>query len=171
LSKEGQDPDVERLLEGFAFLTGRLKQQLDQELPELSNTLVQLLWPNYARVVPSYSVIKYDAVKNGRENIVINKGTEVLSKLKPDTIQCKFKTVYETTIMPFELEKVNYSNFGQKSSLNLSFKTTNSSTLKDIKFESFKNFFKWFRIFISRFISFFNELCRKYRSYFKEYRK
>lgn len=140
LSKEGQDPDVERLLEGFAFLTGRLKQQLDQELPELSNTLVQLLWPNYARVVPSYSVIKYDAVKNGRENIVINKGTEVLSKLKPDTIQCKFKTVYETTIMPFELEKVNYSNFGQKSSLNLSFKTTNSSTLKDIKFESLRIF-------------------------------
>ena len=30
LAVEGQDPDVERLLEGFAFLTGRLRQKLDK---------------------------------------------------------------------------------------------------------------------------------------------
>ncbi|MGB6328287.1 MAG: type VI secretion system baseplate subunit TssF, partial [Halarcobacter sp.] len=59
LSKEGQDPDVERLLEGFSFLTGRLKQQLNQELPEVAHTLVQLLWPNYVRPIPSYSIIQY----------------------------------------------------------------------------------------------------------------
>jgi type VI secretion system lysozyme-like protein len=62
LSKEGQDPDVERLLEGFSFLTGRLKQQLDYELPEVSHTLVQLLWPNYIRPIPSYSIIKYESI-------------------------------------------------------------------------------------------------------------
>lgn len=32
----GRDPDVERLLEGFAFLTGRLRQKLDDELPEIT---------------------------------------------------------------------------------------------------------------------------------------
>ncbi|MDU3889721.1 MAG: type VI secretion system baseplate subunit TssF, partial [Serratia liquefaciens] len=41
--------DVERLLEGFAFLTGRLRQKLDDELPELSHSLMHLLWPNYMR--------------------------------------------------------------------------------------------------------------------------
>ena len=30
LAKEGQDPDVERMLEGFAFLTGRLHQRFDE---------------------------------------------------------------------------------------------------------------------------------------------
>lgn len=35
LGQAGRDPDVERLLEGFAFLTGRLRQKLDDELPEL----------------------------------------------------------------------------------------------------------------------------------------
>src|SRR5690606_41400294 len=42
LAVEGQDPDVERLLEGFAFLTGRLRQKLDDELPELTHSLMAL---------------------------------------------------------------------------------------------------------------------------------
>lgn len=29
LSRQETDPDVERLLEGFAFLTGRLRERLD----------------------------------------------------------------------------------------------------------------------------------------------
>ncbi|SFV57462.1 Protein ImpG/VasA [hydrothermal vent metagenome] len=46
LAKEGQDPDVERMLEGFAFLTGKLRQKFDEELPEVAHNLVQLLWPS-----------------------------------------------------------------------------------------------------------------------------
>src|SRR5690606_11958779 len=49
LGQSGRDPDVERLLEGFAFLTGRLRQKLDDELPELTHSLMHLLWPNYMR--------------------------------------------------------------------------------------------------------------------------
>ncbi|WP_201491998.1 type VI secretion system baseplate subunit TssF, partial [Pseudomonas paracarnis] len=39
LAEAGQDADVERLLEGFAFLTARLRQKLDDELPELTHSL------------------------------------------------------------------------------------------------------------------------------------
>ncbi|WP_205895569.1 type VI secretion system baseplate subunit TssF, partial [Pseudomonas viridiflava] len=53
LGQAGLDPDVERLLEGFAFLTGRLRQKLDDELPELTHSLMNLLWPNYLRPLPS----------------------------------------------------------------------------------------------------------------------
>src|SRR5574344_561433 len=84
LSKEGQDPDVERLLEGFAFLSGSLNQLLDQELPEVAHTLVQILWPNYNRVIPSYSIIEYKSNKHSSENILIEKDNEVLSKVKPN---------------------------------------------------------------------------------------
>ena len=34
LGQAGRDPDVERLLEGFAFLTGRLRQKLDDEIED-----------------------------------------------------------------------------------------------------------------------------------------
>ena len=43
LSEEGDDPDVERLFEGFAFLTGRIRQKLDDEIPEVSHSLIELL--------------------------------------------------------------------------------------------------------------------------------
>jgi type VI secretion system protein ImpG len=53
LAESGRDPDVERLLEGVAFLTGRLRQKLDDELPELTHSLMHLLWPNYMRPLPA----------------------------------------------------------------------------------------------------------------------
>ncbi|MGH8409629.1 MAG: type VI secretion system baseplate subunit TssF, partial [Pseudomonas sp.] len=46
LDKQGaRDPSVERLFEGFAFLMGRLREKLDDDLPELTEGLVSLLWP------------------------------------------------------------------------------------------------------------------------------
>ncbi len=45
LDKPGAcDPSVERLFEGFAFLMGRLREKLDDDLPELTEGLVSLLW-------------------------------------------------------------------------------------------------------------------------------
>ena len=35
LSGQTPDPDVERLLEGVAFLTGLLRQKLEDEFPEI----------------------------------------------------------------------------------------------------------------------------------------
>ena len=58
LSRESQDPDVERLLEGFAFLTGRLREKLDDELPEVAHSLIELVWPNYLRPLPSMAVVE-----------------------------------------------------------------------------------------------------------------
>lgn len=138
LAKEGQDPDVERLLEGFAFLAGKLHQQLDQELPEVAHTLVQLLWPNYTRVIPSYSIIQYEALKDSNKNVLIKRGTEVLSKIKADAVQCKFRTTYDTKIMPIDINSINYFIYGKKSSLELNMKVTNSSTLQDIVFDDLR---------------------------------
>ncbi|WP_148873133.1 type VI secretion system baseplate subunit TssF, partial [Serratia marcescens] len=56
--KEG-DPDVERLLEAFAFLSGSLRQKLEDEFPELTHSLINMLWPNYLRPVPAMTIIEY----------------------------------------------------------------------------------------------------------------
>src|ERR1700759_5007720 len=53
-----RDPHIERLFEGFAFLMGRLRQKLDDELPELTEGLVSLLWPHYLRMIPSLSILE-----------------------------------------------------------------------------------------------------------------
>lgn len=56
--KEG-DPDVERLLEAFAFLSGGLRQKLEDEFPEFTHGIIRMLWPNYLRPVPAMTVIEY----------------------------------------------------------------------------------------------------------------
>ena len=40
------DPDVERLLEGFAFLTARLREKVEDEFPELTHSMINMLWPH-----------------------------------------------------------------------------------------------------------------------------
>lgn len=56
LDKAGTpDPYVERLFEGFAFSVGRLREKIDDDLPELTEGLVSMLWPHYLRTIPSLS--------------------------------------------------------------------------------------------------------------------
>lgn len=52
LSGSSSDPDVERLLEGVAFLTAQIREKLDDEFPEIIHELIQLIWPHYLRPVP-----------------------------------------------------------------------------------------------------------------------
>jgi hypothetical protein len=49
LSGPKPDPDVERLLEGVAFLNGLLQQKLDDEFPELVHSLMDVVFPHYMR--------------------------------------------------------------------------------------------------------------------------
>lgn len=51
--------DIERLLEGVAFLTGNLRQKIEDEFPELTHGLIKMLWPNYLRPVPAMTLIEY----------------------------------------------------------------------------------------------------------------
>ena len=59
LADRGSDPDVERILEGTAFLCGRIREKLDDELPELTASVMALLWPHYLRPIPSMSVLEF----------------------------------------------------------------------------------------------------------------
>ena len=140
LSKEGQDPDVERLLEGFAFLTGRLKQQINKELPEVSHTLVQLLWPNYVRQIPSYTIVQYEPLKDENETVLVQKNSKILSKSVADGVQCHFKTSYDTEVMALDIEKINYFVHGEKSSMELDFSMTSSGSLDDLNLKKLRFF-------------------------------
>src|ERR1700754_1022058 len=75
-----RDPHVERLFEGFAFLMGRLRHKLDDELPELTEGLVSMLWPHYLRMIPSLSILELSP-ENGvlQKHETLAPGLEVVS--------------------------------------------------------------------------------------------
>jgi len=140
LAKEGQDPDVERMLEGFAFLTGKLHQKFDEELPEVAHNLVQLLWPSYIRPIPSYAIVQFDGLKNDLKNETVPKSLQLLSKASSNGVTCKFQTAYETEVMPLVLDSVEYLTYGQKATIELDFKMSVSGSLSEMSFETLRLF-------------------------------
>ena len=56
---EVADPYVERLLEGFAFLTARVQLKLEAEQPQLIAHLLESLYPNFLAPVPSMMVVPW----------------------------------------------------------------------------------------------------------------
>jgi type VI secretion system protein ImpG len=109
LDKPGaQDPYVERLFEGFAFLMGRLREKLDDDLPELTEGLVSLLWPHYLRTIPSLSIIELqpELAQMKRSELIV-KGFEVLSQpIGPQQTRCRYTTTQDLTVQPLALESV-----------------------------------------------------------------
>lgn len=118
LGQAGRDPDVERLLEGFAFLTGRLRQKLDDELPELSHSLMQLLWPNYMRPLPAFSILQFDPLKRSGPALKVERDTPIES-VPIEDVRCRFRTCYPTEVMALDLAALNYSVKGDGSLLSL----------------------------------------------------
>jgi type VI secretion system protein ImpG len=120
LGQAGQDPDVERLLEGFAFLTGRLRQKLDDELPELSHSLMQLLWPNYMRPLPAFSILQFNPLKHAGPALKVERDTPVESA-PVDNVRCRFRTCFPTDVQALALTALRYSGKGDHSVLSLRF--------------------------------------------------
>jgi type VI secretion system protein ImpG len=107
LSGPTADPDVERLLEGVAFLTALLRQKLDDDFPEIVHDLIQLIWPHYLRPVPSTTIIAFTPKPTVKQPIVIPAGAQTASVQTEETT-CLFKTCYDVELQPIELVDASF---------------------------------------------------------------
>src|SRR3954471_6951987 len=106
LAEGSADPDVERMLEGFAFISGRLRQKLDDELPELTHSLIETFWPHYLRPIPSMTIVQFQAARpNDKEHRQVPRGTALDSAPVDDT-RCRFHTAYDIAIAPLQIVAV-----------------------------------------------------------------
>ncbi|TPG55425.1 type VI secretion system baseplate subunit TssF [Ewingella americana] len=106
LDKPGaRDPYVERLFEGFAFLMGRLREKLDDDLPELTEGLVSLLWPHYMRTIPSLAIVEFSPDwRSLRQSECLAEGFSVLSRpVGPHQTACQYRTTRDIPLQPLHL--------------------------------------------------------------------
>ncbi len=108
LAAESADPDVERLLEGVAFLTGRLRQKLDDELPDLADALIDGVWPHYLRPTPAMAIVQFAPSAHARGTTTVPRGTMVDS-VPVDGTRCRFTTAYEARVSPLRVTEVAWS--------------------------------------------------------------
>jgi len=97
-----EDPHVERMLEGFAFLAARVHLKLDDDFSEISEALLNIVAPNYVRPLPSMSLVEFELdLEQGKlsTGLPIPRDTLLLSRPVGGT-PCKFRTCYDTTLWP-----------------------------------------------------------------------
>lgn len=137
LGQEGLDPDIERLFEGFAFLVGRLHQRLDNQLPELTHSLMRLLWPNYVQALPAMSTLKFTPTSELTQKTIITRGTEVLSK-PIEGVQCQFKTCYDIDIYPISINSSSFTANGNGGIYQLRLELPSGVTLHSLNMKKLK---------------------------------
>ena len=100
-----EDPHVERLIEAFALLAGRVHLKLNDEFPEITESLLNVLYPHYLAPIPSMSVVQFSIdPAQGRQTSgsLIGPGTVLYSKPVRET-RCRFRTCYPVTLWPLEV--------------------------------------------------------------------
>jgi type VI secretion system protein ImpG len=104
LAERGGDPDVERLLEGFAFLTARIRERMEDDVPEIVHTLTDLLLPHFLRTIPVTSIVEFLPIPGtlrGRHRIA--RGTE-LASVPVEGTACRFRTTADVDLLPLTLQ-------------------------------------------------------------------
>ncbi len=100
------DPHVERLIESFAFLTGRIQRNLDAEFPQLTSALLSVLAPQLTQPVPPMGIARF-AVDPVRLKVptgyVVEKDTPLIAR-SVDGLPCRFRTCYPVHLWPLEVE-------------------------------------------------------------------
>jgi len=112
---EVTDPYVERLLEGFAFLTARVQLKLEAEQPRLIAHLLEATYPNFLAPLPSMLIARF-GVAPADPNLVhghaVPRGSALTSEIaRGQDTHCEFTTAHEVVLWPIELASVQYFSF------------------------------------------------------------
>jgi len=100
-----RDPYVERLFEGFAFLTARVREKIEDSFPELTEGLLQLLWPHLLQSLPSVVMMQFTHRRGLLQNtLTVGRHTQINGiAAGPNNTQCSFQTSSAVDIHPLSL--------------------------------------------------------------------
>ncbi|NOT47154.1 MAG: type VI secretion system baseplate subunit TssF, partial [Acidobacteria bacterium] len=111
-----EDPHVERMIEAFAFLSGRIGLKLDDELPEITESFLNLLYPHYLAPIPSMAIAQFSfGSPDDKLNTVqkLERGARLNSR-PVDGTPCRFQTAYNVELAPLELESGSLESLAPK---------------------------------------------------------
>jgi len=107
-----QDPFVERLIEGFAFLAARVQLKLSAEFPRFTQSLLETIYPHYLAPTPSMCIVQFEPDLNEgglSDGFLIPRGSSLYSKLgKTDQTRCEYQTAHNVTLWPIKINQANY---------------------------------------------------------------
>ena len=107
------DPHVERMIQSFALLTARISKKLDDDYPEFTEALLEVLYPHYLRAFPACTIVQFDSDK-AQDKLgnpsVIARGTELLTRPISRNVACRFRTSYPVSLSPLKISGLMYAS-------------------------------------------------------------
>ena len=112
---ECRDPYVERLLEGFAYLTARIQQKYDAEFPRFTGHLLESIYPVSLSPTPSLAVVRFTPAANLKAGHPVRPTSQLRTTARLDDRQfdCIYRTGAQQIIWPLRLAAGNYFEPGQ----------------------------------------------------------
>ncbi|EAQ80435.1 type VI secretion system baseplate subunit TssF [Blastopirellula marina] len=107
-ANRSRDPHVERLIESFALIAGRIQKKLDDDFPEVTDALLEVLYPHYLAPIPSMTTVQFqpDPTNPQASGAKIARGSQLRTQRVGDG-PCFFRTCYDTTVWPVEVTHVD----------------------------------------------------------------
>ncbi len=109
---ECADPYVERLLEGFAFLTARVQLKIEEEFPRFCQHLIEMVYPDYLAPLPSMTIVQLQpdcGDSDLAEGFLVERGTSLRSGLGPMMqTRCEYRTSHDVELYPVSVADAEY---------------------------------------------------------------
>ncbi len=108
LLNPSDDPDVERLLEGFAFQAAMLRRKLDDDFPEIIQDLVRIIWPHYLRPVPAATTVEFTPASPLASPARVPAGSTMAS-ISVEGAPCLFRTCCDVEVQPASIFEASFN--------------------------------------------------------------
>jgi type VI secretion system protein ImpG len=97
LAGPGSDPDVERVLEGTAFLCARIRDHLSRNAPRLLQNLLRWTFPQALLPLPSMTMMRFRQ-QDGFANVLrVPRGTRIASR-PVNGVSCVYSTDHDIVV-------------------------------------------------------------------------
>jgi type VI secretion system VasI/ImpG family protein len=108
---ECEDPYIERLLEGTAFLSARVEKKLDDGYKNFLESMLNSIAPGALYPIPSGAVLELDLNSRNesvRKGCILEAGALLDAAIPTINTPCRFSTVADIPIVPVNITDIEY---------------------------------------------------------------
>lgn len=123
LAGSSSDPDVERILQGTAYLSAGIQERLDTDFPEFAQSILRLVAPDYLKEIPATTIVEFKP-RNILNNAVTLQAGSKLDSQKVEGVSCRFHTSSDVTVYPLTINGCELTQNTNSSDIDITINNT-----------------------------------------------
>jgi type VI secretion system protein ImpG len=106
-----EDPHVERLIQSVALIAARVSKRLDDDYPQFTERLLDVLHPHYMRPFPSCAIVRFEKAAAGGDAPLISRLAcgSFMESAPVQGVQCRFRTIYDVVDSPVSIVSAKFT--------------------------------------------------------------